>query len=80
VFQVFNGTVLGAALALQIANGFVKGEVFWLALLTLPCTLIGSWIGARTYQALSDRNFYDTVLGLLFVSGLVLVSTSLALH
>jgi uncharacterized membrane protein YfcA len=80
VFQIFNGTVLGAALALQIANGFVKGEVFWLALLTLPCTLIGSWIGARTYQALSDRNFYDIVLGLLFVSGLVLVSTSLALH
>ena len=29
VFQIFNGTVLGAALALQIANGFVAREVFW---------------------------------------------------
>jgi uncharacterized membrane protein YfcA len=69
--------VLGAALCLQIADGFVKSEVFWLALLTLPSTLIGSWIGARTYQALSDRNFYDVVLGLLFVSGLVLISSSI---
>ena len=33
VFQIFNGTVLGAALLLQIASGFVKPEVFWLALL-----------------------------------------------
>ena len=51
-----------------------------LALLSLPSTLIGSWIGARTYRALSDRNFYDIVLGLLFVSGLVLVSTSIGLR
>ena len=55
--------MLGAALVLQITNGFVKGEVFWLALLALPGTLIGARIGARVYQALSDRNFYDMVLG-----------------
>jgi uncharacterized membrane protein YfcA len=73
VFQIFNGTVLGAALLLQIASGFVKPEVFWLALLAMPGTLIGARIGMRTYQALSDRNFYDVVLALLFMSGLVLV-------
>ena len=32
----------------------------------------------RAYQALSDRNFYDVVLGLLFVSGLGLVWSSIA--
>src|SRR5438445_11113851 len=73
VFQIFNGTVLGAALGLQMANGFIKTEVFWLALLALPGTLIGARIGTRAYQALSDRNFYDVVLGLLFLSGLGLV-------
>ncbi|MGE9010027.1 sulfite exporter TauE/SafE family protein [Leptospira interrogans] len=78
VFQIFNGSVLGAALLLQIISGFVKWEVFWLALLALPGTLIGAWIGARTYQALSDRNFYDIVLGLLFLSGLALVWSSIA--
>ena len=78
VFQIFNGTVLGAALVLQIANGFVKTDVFWLAMLALPGTLIGARIGMRTYSALSDRNFYDVVLALLFLSGLGLVWSSIA--
>ena len=77
VFQLFNGTVLGASLCLQIASGFVKQDVFWLALLAMPGTLVGAWLGARTYRALSDRNFYDVVLGLLFVSGVVLVWSSI---
>jgi uncharacterized membrane protein YfcA len=77
VFQLFNGTVLGASLCLQIASGIVKQDVFWLALLAMPGTLVGAWLGARTYRALSDRNFYDVVLGLLFVSGVVLVWSSI---
>ena len=77
VFQLFNGTVLGAALCLQIATGFVEQDVFWLALLAMPGTLVGAWLGARTYRALSDRNFYDVVLGLLFLSGVVLVWSSI---
>ena len=78
VFQIFNGTVLGAALCLQIANGFVKMDVAWLAMLALPGTLSGARIGMRTYQALSDRNFYDVVLALLFMSGLGLLWSSIA--
>jgi uncharacterized membrane protein YfcA len=78
VFQIFNGTVLGAALCLQIANGFVKTDLVWLAMLALPGTLIGARLGMRTYQALSDRNFYDVVLALLFMSGLGLVWISIA--
>ncbi len=78
VFQIFNGVVLGAALLVQMASGFVDREVFWLALLVLPATFLGAWIGARTYRALSDRNFYDLVLGLLFVSGLSMVWSSIA--
>jgi len=78
VFQIFNGTVLGAALCLQIANGFVAKEVFWLALLALPGTLVGARLGTWTYRSLSDRNFYDIVLGLLFLSGLGLLWSSIA--
>ena len=78
VFQIFNGTVLGAALCVQIASGFVKRQVFWLALLALPGTLVGARLGAWTYHSLSDRNFYDIVLGLLFLSGLGLVWSSIA--
>src|SRR3982075_4180175 len=52
VFQIFNWTVLGAALLLQIASGFVKTELVWLAMLALPGTLIGARIGTRVYHAL----------------------------
>src|SRR5437016_3932545 len=38
---------------------------------------LGTGLGARTYQALSDRNFYDVVLGLLFLSGVGLVWSSI---
>lgn len=80
IFQTFNGTVLGAALCVQIATGFVKQEVVWLTLLAFPGTLAGAWLGTRAYHALNDRNFSDVVLALLFLSGIALVWSSLGLH
>lgn len=78
IFQVFNFSVLATSLVVQIATGFVKPEVFWLALIAFPGTLIGAWLGARTYHALSDGDFRDVVLGLLFLSGVGLVWSSIA--
>jgi uncharacterized protein len=80
VFQTFNWTVLTAALCLQAGTGFITREVVWLALLALPATIFGAWLGARTYHALSDRNFRDVVLGLLFLSGVGLVWSSFGLR
>jgi hypothetical protein len=80
VFQTFNWTVLTAALCLQAGTGFITREVLWLALLTLPATISGAWLGTRTYHALSDRNFRDVVLGLLFLSGVGLVWSSLGVR
>jgi hypothetical protein len=77
VFQTFNWTVLFAALCLQAASGLVAREVIWLAALAFPATVLGSWIGAKLYHALSDRNFRDIVLGMLFLSGAILVWNSL---
>jgi len=77
VFQTFNWTVLFAALCLQAAGGLVAREVIWLAALAFPATILGSWIGARLYHALSDRNFRDVVLGMLVISGAILVWNSL---
>ena len=77
VFQTFNWTVLFAALCLQAASGLVAREVIWLAVLAFPGTVLGSWIGAKLYHALSDRNFRDVVLGMLVVSGLTLIWNSL---
>jgi uncharacterized protein len=80
VFQTFNWTVLTAALCLQAGTGFITTEVLWLALFVLPVTIFGAWIGARAYRALSDQNFRDVVLGLLFLSGAGLVWTSFGVH
>jgi uncharacterized membrane protein YfcA len=80
IFQTFNWTVLVAALCVQAGTGFITMDVLRLALLVLPATLVGAWLGARTYHALSDRNFRDVVLGLLFLSGVVLVWSSLGLR
>jgi len=78
VFQIFNWTVLSAALCLQAGTGLIGMEVVWLALLVLPTTLFGAWLGGRTYRMLSDRNFRDVVLGLLFLSGIGLVWSSVS--
>jgi uncharacterized protein len=77
IFQMFNWTVLFAALCLQAADGHVGRDVLWLAALALPGTIIGTWLGARLYHALDDRNFRDVVLGLLFLSGVILVWNSI---
>ena len=80
IFQTYNWTVLFAALCLQAASGLIAGHVIWLALLAFPGTILGAWLGARCYHAMSDRNFRDVVLSLLFLSGVALVWTTLGAH
>lgn len=77
IFQTFNTSILFAALCLQAAGGLVERKVLWFALLAFPATIIGSWLGAKLYHALNDRNFRDVVLGLLFLSGATLVWNSI---
>src|ERR1700720_1557611 len=77
MFQTFNWTILSASLCVQAGTGFITREVAWFALLALPGTIFGAWLGARTYRVLSDKNFRDIVLGLLFLSGIGLVWSSL---
>lgn len=78
VFQIFNFTILATALLVQVASGLVKPELIWLVACAFPGTLIGAWLGARLYHALSDRNFSDVVLLLLLLSGVALVWNGLA--
>jgi uncharacterized protein len=80
IFQLFNFTVLAAALMLQTASGLIETRVLWLALIAFPGTLVGAWAGARVYHALSDKHFGDVVLGLLFLSGVGLVWSSVGAH
>lgn len=77
LFQTFNWTILTAALCMQAGSGLIARQTMWLALLVLPATIGGAWLGARAYHVLSDGNFRDVVLGLLFLSGITLVWSSI---
>jgi hypothetical protein len=77
IFQTFNWTVLFVALCVQAASGHIGRDALWYAALALPGTIIGTWLGARLYRALNDRNFRDVVLCLLFLSGAILVWNSI---
>ncbi len=80
IFQIFNWTILLSALLLQIGSGLVKVDLIWLAAVAFPGTVVGAWLGTRVYHALSDRNFRDVVLGLLFLSGVTLVWSGIGAH
>ena len=77
VFQVFNLAVLAMVAVTHAASGLMTAELGRAALLALPGTLAGTWLGARAYRRLSDQRFHEVVLSLLGVSGLTLVWSSL---
>ncbi|MBI5262665.1 MAG: sulfite exporter TauE/SafE family protein [Bradyrhizobium sp.] len=80
IFQTFNFTILASALLVQALSGLVERKVIFLALIAFPATIAGAWLGARLYHALSDKHFSDIVLGLLFLSGVGLVWSSIGPH
>jgi len=73
VFQTFNLTVLTWALLGHAVHGVLTAEVGRLALICLPGTLIGVWLGMKTYGRVDDRQFRRIVLWLLLLSGGALV-------
>jgi uncharacterized membrane protein YfcA len=73
VFQSFNLTILSAALLSHALTGHLTAAVWWAVVVALPGTLAGAWLGAFVYRHLSDRHFHSIILGLLGVSGLMLL-------
>jgi len=76
VFQAFNLSILLFALASQAVAGFVDADVGKLALIALPGTLAGAWLGLKTYRRLGDDRFNQVVLVLLLLSGISIVVTA----
>jgi uncharacterized protein len=73
--QAFNTAVLSAMLLANLVAGRVGVGLLVAALIALPATLIGNWLGERLYRRLDDRRFDRVVLGLVFLSGIVLVGS-----
>lgn len=77
IYQPFNVIVLALASVAMSISGQITSRVLWIALLCLPATLIGAWIGARVYVGVSAQTFQRVVLSLLLVSGCILIGQAL---
>jgi len=76
VFQSFNLSILLLALISQAIGGFIGTEVGKYVLIALPGTLLGAWLGRKTYSRLGDDRFNQVVLVLLLLSGVSMIVTS----
>lgn len=77
VLQPFNMIILGWALIAYAYQGVLTEEIGWLALGALPGTVLGVWLGLKTYGHVDDRQFRRIVLWLLLASGFVLTISNL---
>jgi hypothetical protein len=77
VLQAFNTTILSFALLSQLVAGFMTVELLKATLVALPGTLLGTWLGRRAYDRLSDARFAQVVLVVLLISGTMLIVSAL---
>jgi len=59
-------------------SGAVTQQLLLLLAVTVPTMLIASRLGNHLYYRISDRTFSRVILGLLSLSGVVLIVSSLA--
>ncbi|MCR5884200.1 sulfite exporter TauE/SafE family protein [Rhizobacter sp. J219] len=76
VLQNFNLAALSVTFATYVGSGLVTREMWPLFLVVIPALLIPSVLGTRLYVGLSEAAFRRVVLGLLTVSGVVMIVSS----
>lgn len=76
VVQFFNMAILSLALIDHAASGLLTRQIGLAALIALPGTIGGAWIGAFIYKRLADRGYQRVIMLLLLASGLGLMWTS----
>lgn len=77
VIQVFNLTILVVALFSHAAGGLITDSLVSAALIALPGAGIGAWVGYMAFVRMNDTQFAKLILGLLGLSGVFLIASSL---
>jgi uncharacterized membrane protein YfcA len=77
VYQPFNLIILAIVLCTYITQGIMTEQVWGLVLVCIPATILGAYLGIRTYGRVNDQQFRAIVLWLLLVSGIVLTASNL---
>lgn len=78
VFQMFNLCMQCLTVIAYASSGAVTRRLLLLLAVTLPTMFVGSRIGHRLYDRISDQAFSRIILALLSASGVVLIVSSLA--
>jgi len=77
IIQNFSLAILAVSAVVYLASGMLPVQSLSLLAVVLPAMLIPGVLGARVYVGISEPSFRRIVLGLLILSGLVLISTSI---
>ena len=77
VYQPFNLIILAIVLCTYITQGIMTEPVGGLVLVCIPATILGAYLGIRTYGRVNDQQFRAMVLWLLLISGIVLTVSNL---
>jgi uncharacterized membrane protein YfcA len=77
VIQNFNLSMLAVTMGIYLATGIVTREMLPLFAIVAPAMLVPTLLGTRMYIGISEARFRQLVLGLLTVSGVALLVSSL---
>ena len=76
VFQLVFLTMHVATMTGCLLSRTITAEAAWLFPVMVPVVIVSALLGARTYRMLGDIGFQRVVLGLLAISGAVLLAAS----
>jgi uncharacterized membrane protein YfcA len=77
VVQNFNLATLTTTMAAYVVSGIATAEMIPVFAIVLPAMLIPWWLGSRVYIGIAEATFRRVVLGLLTLSGLGMLISSL---
>jgi uncharacterized membrane protein YfcA len=77
IIQNFNLAMLLVTFATYVATGLITRAALPLLAIVVPAMLIPSLLGARLYLGISEARFRQIVLGLLTLSGVAMLASSL---
>lgn len=73
VLQPYNVVILGVSAVLFAFKGIYTWETLTYVAIATPLTMISAQIGIVTYKQLTDIGFRRLLIGLMFVSGIILM-------
>jgi hypothetical protein len=78
MIQSFNMLVLSLVFMLLAWRGLLDAHILLLVAIALPSSVVGTQVGIRVFQRLSDQQFQQILIWLTLISGLVLAGSELA--